>query len=200
MCTVDGVGRYPGPHGPGSPFSTQSGDSAVWHDHRMNDALTQRLAHAVELREGGQLNEALELLLSLRAEFPEDAHVAVQTAWVHDTLGLEDEAVPHYRAAIDGGLSDEELRGTFLGLGSTLRTLGRDVEAAEVFRRGIERFPDYRPLRVFNAMLRYNTGEPREAVADLLRILLESTSDGDILRYRRSLTAYAEDLDRSWLA
>jgi tetratricopeptide (TPR) repeat protein len=166
----------------------------------MTDARSQRLAHAVELREDGRLNEARELLLGLRAEFPEDAQIAMQTAWVHDSLGLEEEAVPHYRAAIDGGLDDEELRGALLGLGSTLRALGRDDEAAEVFRLGIERFPDYRPLRVFNAMLRYNTGESREAVADLLTILLESTSDGDILEYRRALTAYAEDLDRSWLA
>jgi tetratricopeptide (TPR) repeat protein len=165
----------------------------------MTDARSERLAHAVVMREGGQLKEARELLLGLRAEFPEDAHIAVQTAWVHDSLGLEEEAVPHYRAAIDGGLDDEELRGAFLGLGSTLRALGRDDEAAEVFRLGLERFPDYRPLRVFNAMLRYNAGDAKVAVADLLGILLESTSDGDILQYRRALTAYAEDLDRSWL-
>jgi len=166
----------------------------------MAGSRSQRLAHAVAVREDARLEEARELLLGLRAEFPEDAHIAAQTAWVHDSLGLEEEAVPHYRAAIDGGLDDEDLRGAFLGLGSTLRALGRDDEAAEIFRLGIERFPDYRPLRVFNAMLRYNIGEPREAVADLLRLLLESTSDSDIAGYRRALTAYAEDLDRSWLA
>jgi predicted Zn-dependent protease len=97
-------------------------------------------------------------------------------------------------------LSDQELRDALLGLGSTLRTLGRDDEAGDVFRLGLQRFPGYRPLRVFHAMLRYNAGDPREAVADLLRLLLESTSDADILRYQRALTAYAEDLDRSWLA
>jgi hypothetical protein len=31
-------------------------------------------------------------------------------------------------------------------------------------------------------------------------VLLDSTADLDILRYRRALSAYAEDLDRSWLA
>jgi Flp pilus assembly protein TadD len=123
----------------------------------------------------------------------------VQTAWVHDSLGLEDEAVPHYREAILGDLSDDELHGALLGLGSTLRALGRDAEAAEVFRQGLQRFPGDRPLRVFHAMLQYNTGNAREAVADLLTLLLESTSDGETLRYRRALTAYAGDLDRSWL-
>ncbi|WP_282438452.1 tetratricopeptide repeat protein [Actinoplanes sp. TBRC 11911] len=84
-------------------------------------------------------------------------------------------------------------------MGSTLRALGRDDESAEIFRRGLERFPGYRSLRVFQAMLRYNTGDTREAVADLLRVLVESTSDREILDYRRAVTAYAEDLDRSWL-
>lgn len=140
------------------------------------------------------------LLLQLRSEFPADARVAMQTAWVHDSLGLEAEAVPHYRASIAGDLTDAEARESFLGLGSTLRALGRDQEAAEVFRQGLERFPGYRPLRVFQAMLRYNAGDSREAVADLVRVLLETTGDAGILEYRRALTAYAEDLDRSWLS
>ncbi len=160
---------------------------------------SDRLAHAVKLRESGKLDEARLALLALRAEFPDDAAVAVQTAWVHDTMGLEEEAVAHYQAAIAGSLPDEQLRGAFLGLGSTLRTLGRDAESKEVFRRGIERFPDFRPLRVFNAMLAYNTGHQREAVQTLIGLLLESTTDANILRYRRALTGYAEDLDRSWL-
>ncbi|WP_433788880.1 tetratricopeptide repeat protein [Actinoplanes sp. CA-252034] len=86
-----------------------------------------------------------------------------------------------------------------LGLGSTLRALGRDTEAAEVFAQGLARFPGDRPLRVFRAMLRYNTGDAREAVADLLRLLADTTGAEDIRQYRRAISAYAEDLDRSWL-
>lgn len=166
----------------------------------MTESYGERLARAVEIRAGGDLERARELLLELRTEFPADARVAVQTAWVHDSLGLEEEAVPHYRAAIAGDLTDAELRESLLGLGSTLRALGRDEEAGEVFRQGRERFPDYRPLRVFHAMLRYNVGDSREAVADLIRLLLETSGDADILEYRRALTAYAEDLDRGWLS
>jgi tetratricopeptide (TPR) repeat protein len=159
----------------------------------------ERLARAVTLREAGKLEDARRLLLGLREEFPDDAQVAVQTAWVHDSLGLEEEAVEHYEAAISGDLSDDELRGALLGLGSTYRTLGRDDESDRTFRQAIERFPDFRPLRVFHAMTAYNLGRCREAVEELIEVLLESTSDPTILRYRRSLSAYAEDLDRSWL-
>lgn len=160
----------------------------------------ERLARAVELRESGDLERARQLLLELRSELPEDAQVAVQTAWVHDSMGFEEEAVEHYRAAIAGGLSDEELRGALLGLGSTYRALGRDAESDETFRDGIERFPDFAALRVFRAMTQYNLGHAREAVRELIHVLLETSSDPSIERYRRSLAAYADDLDRSWLA
>ena len=165
----------------------------------MTGSRDERLARAVVLREDGELDKARELLLELRTEFPDDAHVAVQTAWVHDSLGLGEEAAEHYRAAIAGDLSDEELKRALLGFGSTLRALGRDGESNEILRQGVERFPDFRPLRVFRALTSYNRGESRDAVRALIEVLLESTSDPDILRYRRSLSAYAEDLDRSWL-
>jgi predicted Zn-dependent protease len=162
-------------------------------------SIDERLTSAVELRESGELEQARKLLLELRAEFPADARVAVQTAWVHDSMGLEDEAVAHYEAAIAGGLDDEELRGALLGLGSTYRTLGRDADSERTLQQGIEQFPDFLALRIFHALTAYNLGRPRDAVAELLEVLLESTSDPSILRYRRSLASYAEDLDRSWL-
>jgi predicted Zn-dependent protease len=159
----------------------------------------ERLAEAARLREEGELERARELLLVLRAERPDDAQVAVQTAWVHDSLGLEDDAVSHYEAAIAGELSDEDLRGAFLGYGSTLRAMGRDQDSDRVLRQGMERFPEFRPLRVFHALTAYSLGRPRDAVEALLRVIVETTSDPAIQRYRRSLTGYAEDLDRSWL-
>jgi hypothetical protein len=36
-------------------------------------------------------------------------------------------------------------------------------------------------------------------VRALIEVLLETTDDPRVQRYRRSLSAYAEDLDRSWL-
>ena len=161
--------------------------------------MDEPLARATELREAGKLEEALPLLLALRAEFPDDARIAVQTAWTHDSLGLEEEAAEHYEAAIRGDLADDELRGLYLGLGSTYRTLGRDADSERIFTEGIERFPDFKPLRVFNAMLDYNLRRPREAVRTLIEVLLEASDDPTIQRYRRSLSGYAEDLDRSWL-
>jgi tetratricopeptide (TPR) repeat protein len=102
---------------------------------------SDRLARAIELRESGELEQALPLLLQLREELPDDAQVAIQTAWVHDSLGLENEAVPHYEAALAAGLPDDQARGAYLGFGSTLRTLGRDADSERVFRRGHRALP-----------------------------------------------------------
>jgi uncharacterized cupin superfamily protein len=185
----------------GEPYDDRPGAQRTRScEHRgVTGASDERIARAIELREAGELEEARRLLLELRAERPDDAQVAVQAAWVHDSLGHEDEAVEHYRAALAGELADEERRGALLGLGSTLRALGRDAESEEVLREGVERFPGYRPLRVFWALTAYSRGRAGKAVRELLHVLLESTSDPEIERYRRSLAAYADDLGRTWL-
>jgi tetratricopeptide (TPR) repeat protein len=162
-------------------------------------SLAERLAEAIELRESGRLEEAMPRLVELRREFPNDARVAVQTAWVHDSLGLSDEAVEHYEAAIAGDLPEIDLRAAYLGLGSTFRAMGRDSDSDRVLCEGIELFPDFLPLRAFHALTEYSLGRPREAVRALLDLLVEASPDPTIQRYRRALTAYAEDLDRSWL-
>jgi tetratricopeptide (TPR) repeat protein len=172
---------------------------ARWHHRQISESKEERIADAVALRESGRLEEARELLVELRAEYPDDAHIAVQTAWVHDSMGLEEEAAEHYEAAIAGGLTGDELRGALLGLGSTYRTLGRDEDSERTLRQGIERFPDFLALRAFYAMTQYNLGRPREAVEGLLKLLVETSSEPSIQRYRRALSGYAEDLDRSWL-
>jgi predicted Zn-dependent protease len=173
---------------------------ARWHDRLMEASAEDRLARATALRERGELEDARTLLLELRAEFPDDARVAVQTAWVHDSIGLEEEAVEHYEAALAGDLTDEERRGAMLGLGSTYRTLGRDADSDRLLRQAIARFPEFKALRAFHAMTLYNLGRPRDAVEQLLVLLVEATDDPSIERYRRALTAYAQDLDRSWLS
>lgn len=158
-----------------------------------------RLAEAVALRASGgdaERSRARELLVGLAASWPDDAEVAYQTAWAHDVLGLEAEAVPFYERALAGeGLSTEDRRGAHLGYASTLRTLGRYQEAVAAFRRGLAEFPGDNALRTFSAMALYNVGEHHEAVRTLLETLAVTTSDADIQRYRPAIEHYARDLD-----
>ncbi|MGW2178211.1 tetratricopeptide repeat protein [Streptomyces sp. NPDC001732] len=160
---------------------------------RTRDAL---LTAAVRLRAEGHQEEARQRLLSLSAAFPADAEVAYQTAWAHDVLGLEAEAVPFYESSLAGtGLSEEDHRGALLGLGSTYRVLGRYEEAVELLRGGLARFPDDGALRTFLAMALFNTGEHHEAVRLLLELLAASSDDPYVRRYRAAIEHYAQDLN-----
>ena len=149
-------------------------------------------------RDAGRLEEALAIAEGLVKEHPDDARANLQCAWTLDRLGQESPAVEYYRRAIDLGLEDEEARPALLGLGSTLRALGRYDEAVDVLDGAVDRFPQHRPLRVFRALARYNTGRYKEATEELIRLLVESTGDEEISRYEAALDLYASDLDRTW--
>ncbi|WP_327675512.1 tetratricopeptide repeat protein [Kitasatospora sp. NBC_00458] len=158
---------------------------------------TTALAQAVRLREEGT-REACEQLIRLSDRYPQDAALAYQAAWAHDSLGLEAEAVPCYERALAGsGLSEEERHGALLGLGSTYRVLGRYESSLATLRRGLEEFPEDAALRTFLAMALYNTGEPREAVRTLLRVTGETSADPGVQKYRRAVEYYADHLDET---
>lgn len=156
------------------------------------------LAEAIRLRESGRVEEARDLLLYLVSQSPEDPTVNYQCAWAHDKLGLEHEAAPFYEEAIANGLQGEDLRGALLGLGSTYRAMGEYPRALATLDRGIATFPDAGEFPVFRAMTLYNLGESREAVAALLRAMVDSSESEGVTRYRRAIEFYADHLDQTW--
>ncbi|KUF15269.1 tetratricopeptide repeat protein [Streptomyces silvensis] len=156
------------------------------------------LAEAVRLRENGNREEARGLLVPLSERFPDDAEVAYQTAWVHDTLGLEAEALPYYLRAIQRpGLSDDDRRGALLGLGSTYRVLGRYEEAVASLRDASAEYPDDGALKTFLAMALYNTDQPHEAMGILLHLLATTSQDPGITAYSPAIEHYSKDLDET---
>lgn len=166
--------------------------------HEDRDGL---LAEAVTLRGEGHREEARERLVALAARHPEDAEIAYQTAWAHDVLGLEKEAVPYYERALAGGgatgtgLTPEDRRGALLGLGSTYRVLGRHDDSVALLTGAVEEFPEDGSLRTFLAMALYNTGRHHESTRLLLRLLAATSEDPSVRQYRRAIEHYAEDLD-----
>lgn len=158
----------------------------------------ESLRGAIELRLSGQAEKAREILLKLVEAYPDDAEVNYQTAWVHDILGCEREAVPFYVQAIELGLKGEDLEGALLGLGSTYRTLGKYEQAETTLRRGLKEFPQKRVFQIFLAMTLYNLERNHEAMELLLTNIVETTTDESILGYRRAILLYATQLDRVW--
>jgi len=150
------------------------------------------------LRQQGEHEGARRVAVELASQEPEDAQVQYEAACVHDYLGHEAAAVPFYLAAITAGLSGEELRNAYLGLGSTYRALGRYQDALATFDEGLCNFPGAAELEVFKAMALYNMGRNKEAVANLLKVVTETSGDQAVQSLRRAIALYAEDLDRHW--
>ena len=162
------------------------------------NTLQEKLTSAVQLRESGKHEEARALLREIHSEFPQDAQVNLQYAWVHDLLGLEREAIPFYESAIKFGLSGEDLQSALLGMGSTYRCIGEYQKARETFLRALELFPEKHEFKVFLAMTYYNLKEHSKAMELLLINLVETSKDEGILSYERAIRFYADKLDETW--
>jgi tetratricopeptide (TPR) repeat protein len=164
----------------------------------MSEVFAERLAAAITAREEGRDDQARGMLLALQDEWPDDAMVNLQCAWIHDKMGLEAEAVPFYEKALETGLEDIALNDALLGLGSTYRALGRYREALKTLDRGVEEFPGDQGMKVFRAMALYNNGRSKEACETLLSVIATTSQTGSVARYQPAIFEYAEDLDRVW--
>lgn len=143
------------------------------------------LENALNLRKEGKLKESNELLINLMKENPKDPLFHYHCAWSFDILGLEHEAIPYYENAIFFGLSGDDLKGAYLGLGSTLRTIGEYEKLKEVFLKSIEVFPKDNALKTFYELTLYNLGEHSLTTELLLSLLAVTSSDTDILEYKK---------------
>ncbi|MFI6483355.1 tetratricopeptide repeat protein [Nonomuraea sp. NPDC050663] len=139
-----------------------------------------------------ELRIKLEKLLAQVADNPDDPELNREIAYTHDGLGLEHDAVPYYEKTLELGASDRQ--GTWTGYGSTLRVIGRFEDAVKAFDKGLEEFPGDPAMRAFRAMALYNLDRSREAVAELLRVLVDNKQLGG---YERAAAYYAENLDET---
>ncbi|MGB7340424.1 MAG: tetratricopeptide repeat protein, partial [Phototrophicaceae bacterium] len=77
--------------------------------------------------------------------------------------------------------------------------LGMYPQSVAILKQGLERFPDAQEFPVFLAMALYNIGEYKQAVSDLLKLLLTVSDHPTIQRYQAAIALYADDLDKTWL-
>lgn len=149
--------------------------AAVWEDDALDDLARLR---AVD---------------DLAAERPaDDARALFERAGARDSAGLEAEAEPLYRAALEAGLDDDLRTQAVIQLASTLRNLGALDEALELLRAEYERDPRS-PLHdsaaAFYALALVSAGRARHAASVALTALAPH-----LPRYTRSVTAYAREL------
>jgi len=158
----------------------------------------KQLFDVMALREAGDLDGALFVARGIVGRNPDDPQAHYQLASTLDTIGNEREAVDAYESALSLGLVEPEREGALLGLGSTLRALGRYVDAERILGEAVEAYPLNAAFRVYRALNDFNRGEYHDATRTLLRELVRTTNDQTISLYTRALNLYAEDLDRRW--
>ena len=159
--------------------------------------MDEAFQRAIELRNASQHTEALTILLDLHNTNPGDARLNYELARTFDSEGVKDEAIGFYEHAIACGLEGEELRGAFISLGSTYRSVGRFGDAARILQRGAAIFPDAPEFDVFLAMTRYHLGDHQEAIRLLLCHIAEYSAEPSTQTHKRAISYCAEHLDQA---
>jgi len=160
--------------------------------------IEQTLVKAKELRNEDQLEESLELLEKLLQEYPDNPMVLFEVGGAYDVLGEEIDAIPHYMRSVAEGLEGDNLEECLICLGSCHRAIGEFQEAVEVLETYIERFPEKKAGLPFLAIAYYSNNQYEEAVALLLDLVLDTTSDEDILAFAGPIDYYRENLNEVW--
>ena len=157
------------------------------------EAFEAEVATGRALKQAGDEQGAIRHFHRLVARYPDDPLAHAELAYAYDVAGWEEEAVAPYRRALELGLPAHRLPGHLLGLGSTLRNLGRIEESVRVLEDAAARFPDRADLQVFLALSRHSAGDATGALVTLLDLLLASPGV-DLHGYERAARSYTDEL------
>ncbi len=139
-----------------------------------------------------------EELAAVRARadaHPEDVDALCAAAFACDRWGREEDAIVYYEAAWQLGGPAHDQAGFLVGLGSTLRNVGRLEEAVDVLRDACVRHPLDQALRTFLGLALHSAGRHAEAAATFTDAVLMSPSP-EVVRYARALAYYRDELRR----
>lgn len=136
----------------------------------------------------------VEVAAALYADHPGDPRIAYEYAGTRDSAGDEAAAVPLYEEALAAGLREPHRHRAQVQLASSLRNVGRLDEAVAVIDDVAARHPDSLGIAAFRALVHHDAGHPTEALSALLAAVATTSTDPDIVRYRRALSTYAADL------
>jgi tetratricopeptide (TPR) repeat protein len=104
-----------------------------------------------------------------------------------DAAGREKQAIPLYRLALARGLANEDSHTALIGLGSSLRTLGRTSAAIATLRNARRLFPRDLVVIMFLALAHYDAGQRDLVIRQLGDALLNESKQPRLAYYRRAL-------------
>lgn len=159
---------------------------------------TDTIERAKQLRSEDSLEESQELLFELLSEYPDDPEVLFEVGGSFDVMGLEPEAMPYYRQAIDSGLEGEALAECLICLGSSQRLVGDFQDAVDTLEEAVEEFPESESAKAFLALAYYSNEQYTESVSLLLDLIVRTTNDDELRVYGDTLDYFKDNLDEQW--
>ncbi|MRX45037.1 tetratricopeptide repeat protein [Agromyces kandeliae] len=135
--------------------------------------------------------EVIVRIDALAAELPaDDPRGPFEAAGARDSAGLEEEAEPRYRRALELGLSGRARVEAHIQLASTIRNLGRPAESLALLDEVHADAGDLADaVAAFRALALVSTGAA-DAAASVALIALAP----HLTQYRRAVDAYAREL------
>lgn len=169
----------------------------VYKSKFADQSLCETMKHSIDsLKELGRYDDALAMAQNLLSHSPDNASLLYKIASLYDVQGLELQAIPFYRAAIEHNLAGKELQEAYLGLGNIYRVLGLYQASLETFDRALARFPQAKEITLFRTMTVNNLSETKEAVNALLILLSDTSKYQGISLYQQAIRQYTTSLDR----
>ena len=160
--------------------------------------MNKLLKDVIRLRRQERYDESREILDSLLSDDPHNPEYLAQYAFALDNQGQEEAAIGYYRKALEHNPKKDLYTQISLGLGSSLRAIGRYEEAVEVLEEGVSKDPRHAALQTFYALSLYNVGRYQESVRILAGLLVRTSSDRQVKAFKEALEIYADDPDKVW--
>jgi len=145
-------------------------------------------------RHSDDASALVDYFTRIYARHPESPRAMFELANALDYCGQEAAAVPYYENAIRHGLSREFRRYALMQLGSSLRNVGRPVDAVQLLTTAEQEYPDSWAASLFLALSLNSAGRPQDALKTALRAILKHGRGEDLERYRHALANYIEEI------
>lgn len=144
------------------------------------------------LKAKGRYDEVLQQLKAWLESDPENPVLLYEMASALDNQGREQDAISYYRQALDSDLDKMHRVDALVGLGSSLRVVGRVGESYGVLTEALEEFPHHQALKVFYALTLERMGNFGDAVSQLLDVIAESGEAESLELYKPAIRQYRD--------
>lgn len=142
------------------------------------------------LKSKGRFAEAERQLKAWLEEDSDNPRLLFEVAVVLDNQGKEDQAIPYYERALSMELDVAHRPEAYIGLGSSLRTIGRIFESHQILSRALAEYPHHMALRVFYAMTLERMGNYGDAISQLMEVIAEAGKDESLDVFRPAIRYY----------